>query len=307
MDGDERVHRVLLQELLNRADLGLAGRGGAVPVAGVATDDVLALNVGGHVVVVPGVLEVTVRVDVAVEIVIAHDAVAIPVGAFLAEAGHSGVAAVGRGIHVGGAAVDGGDEAVAVNVGAGIVVGNAVAVLVQRVEGLAGLHDEGALVGVGVDDGDNIDDVVIEQTLDIFVAGAEGHPPCGVHGAGSAFALVAVDVGEHADTGLLLSGDVLVGDLEAPEAALLPGGTDGIEVGDVGIGLGHRGELRLELGVGVAVVPVDVKAVGDFFGRFGANLHGEELSLLAAGAGIVAAGGEPEHDDEGKAETENAL
>ena len=55
------------------------------------------------------------------------------------------------------------------------------------------------------------------------------------------------------------------------------------------------------------MVPVNVKTVGDLFGGVGANFHGEELSLFAAagGAGIVAAGGKPEHHNEGKTETEN--
>ena len=83
----------------------------------------------------------------------------------------------------------------------------------------------------------------------------------------AAFALAAVDVGEDADPCFLLGRDRLVGDLQAPEIALLPGGADGIEVGDVGILFGHLGELRFQLCEGVARVPVDVQPLRDLAGN----------------------------------------
>ena len=300
MKRGESGHVVLVDELLHRLNLGLGsgGRTGGGP--SVAADRVVSAD-GLDVETVPLVVEGTVHVDAAVARIVTEDAVAVPVGAF-----HTEVGELSRGLVAGLAAVDGGDEAVTGDIGVGIAEGNAVTVEVAGAQVGTVVVDEGLLIAVGVDDGDDIDDVVIEQALDVIVAGAEGQPPCGVHGGGGAFALAAVDVGEHADAGLIFGGDVLVGDLEAPEVALLPGGTDGVEVGDVGVGLVHLGELRLKLGVGVAMVPVNVKTVGNLFGGVGANFHGEELSLFAAGgAGIVAAGGKPEHHNEGKTETEN--
>ena len=300
MKRGEGGHIVLVDELLHRLNLGLrsGGRTGGGP--SVAADRVVSVG-GLDVETVPLVVEGTVHVDAAVARIVTEDAVAVPVGAF-----HTEVGELSRGLVAGLAAVDGGDEAVTVDIGVGIAEGNAVTVEVAGAQVGTVVVDEGLLIAVGVDDGDDIDDVVIEQALDVIVAGAEGQPPSGVHGGGGAFALAAVDVGEHADAGLIFGGDVLVGDLEAPEVALLPGGTDGVEVGDVGVGLVHLGELRLKLGVGVAMVPVNVKTVGNLFGGVGANFHGEELSLFAAGgAGIVAAGGKPEHHNEGKTETEN--
>ena len=190
--------------MLERLDLRLGGRRrtscGPVHVAHLLA--VLRLNV----IAVPLVVEGAVHVDAARAGIVAQNAVFVPVGAFHAEHGQvSGGRVIGR------SAIERGDEAVAVNVGVGVAVGDVVPVGVSGPQVGAVVDDEGLLVAIGVDDRDHIDDVVIQQSLDIIVAGAQRQPPRRIHGGGSALPLAAVDVGEYADARLFLGGDRLIG------------------------------------------------------------------------------------------------
>ena len=246
------------------------------------------------VIPVPLVIEGAVHVDSAGARIVAEHAVFIPVRALHAEDGE-----IPRRRVVRLAAIERGDEAVAVDVRVGIAEGDVVAVCVLRAQVRAGIDDEGLLIAVRVDDRDDIDRVGVEQTLDIGVTRAQRQPPGGVHGRGGAFAFAAVDVGEDTDPCFLLGRDRLVGDLQAPEIALLPGGADGIEVGDVGILFRHLGELRFQLCEGVARVPVDVQPLRDLAGRVGAGIERQPLRFFAARR---AAGGKAKYEDQGKTE-----
>ena len=294
---DEGVYVVRVQKPLQRLDLRLGGGGGAgggpVHIADLLA--VLRLDV----IPVPLEIEGAVHVDPAGARIVAEHAVFIPVRALHAEDGE-----IPRRRVVRLAAIERGDEAVAVDVRVGIAEGDVVAVCVLRAQVRAGVDDEGLLIAVRVDDRDDIDRVGVEQTLDIGVVRAERQPPGGVHGRGGAFALAAVDVGEDTDPCFLLGRDRLVGDLQAPEIALLPGGADGIEVGDVGILFGHLGELRFQLCEGVARVPVDVQPLRGPAGRVGAGIERQPLRFFAARR---AAGGKTKYEDQGKTEVQGPF
>ena len=186
------------------------------------------------------------------------------------------------------AAIERGDEAVAVDVRVGIREGRAVAVGIHGAEVLAGVADEGLLVAVGIDDGHDVDNVIAENLGDAFRLAVLGQPPGEVHGAGRGFALTAVNVGHHGDAGLVRLVNGRIGQLHAPERPLLPAVADGIEGRDFGIRLIDFAELTFQLSIGIAHAPVD----GDlcFGGRDGKErqcceengqqfFHGEHLQI----------------------------
>ena len=297
---DKGVDLVLIHKLLECLDLRLGGGccAGCCPVHVAHLLSVLRLNI----VAVPLVIECAVHVDPAGAGIVAKNTVLIPVGAFHAEHGQ-----VSRGCIVGFSAIERGNEAVSVDVRVWITVRDVVPVGVFRPQVGAVVDDKGLLIAVRVDDGDDIDDVAVQQPLYIIVSGAKGQPPCGVHRGGSAFAFAAVYVGKYADPVFFLGRDRLVGDLKAPEVALLPRGADGVERSDVGIRFSHLGKLRLELCECVAIIPVNVQALRDIAGRIGPGVQRQPLCLFAACRAAAAAGGESQHQDEGKTEAQDLF
>lgn len=103
------------------------------------------------------------------------------------------------------------------------------------------------------------------------------------------------------------AGSRLIGQLHAPEIALLPRGADGVQVGNVRIRLGQPGQLPLQFGEGVAVVPVNVQPLRDLAGRVGPGIHRQQLRLFAASRAAAAAGGKSQHQKQGKAEAQKPL
>ena len=260
------VDLVVQQEVLDRLHLRLGGRSRASVLPGIGADDA-GLN-GLHVEAVPLVVEGAVHVDAAVARIVAQDAVAVPVRTLHAEA-RRGLAV---GLHIGRAAIERGDVAVAVDVGVGIGEGRAVAVQVAGTQVLAGVVDEGLLVAIGVDHRHDVDHVVVQNLLHLLGRGLGGQPPGEVHRAGCGLALAAVDVRHHRDAGLVVLVHLRVGQLHAPQGALLIRPSDGIELGYVRIGLRNRLQLRFQLRVGVARVPVD----GGKIHRFGQARGGQQ-------------------------------
>lgn len=139
----------------NRCSAWISGSvAGAVPGGGpVHIADLLAV-LRLDVIPVPLVIEGAVHVDPAGAGIVAEHAVFIPVRALHAEDGEGPRRRVVRL-----AAIERGDEAVAVDVRVGIAEGDAVAVCVLRAQVRAGVDDEGLLIAVRVDDRDDIDRV----------------------------------------------------------------------------------------------------------------------------------------------------
>ena len=250
----------------------------------------------------PFLVKGTVHVDAARARIVAQNAVSIPVRAFHAEHGK-----LTRGRVVFFAAIERGDEAVAVNVHVGVAEGDVVAVCVSRAQVRAVVDDKGLLIAVRVDDRNDVDDVAVEKPLDIRVVRAERQPPRSVHGRRGAFPFAAVDVGKHADSRLFLRRNLLVGDLQTPEVPLLPGRADGIELRDIRVLLRHCGQLRFQLCKGVALVPVDVESVRNLAGcvRSGGQL--ESFRLFAACRAVYTASGKSKHHHQRKAEAKKLF
>ena len=297
---DKGVDLVLIHKLLERLDLRLGGGRctGCRPVHVAYLLTVLRLDI----VAVPLVVECAVHIDPACAGIVAKNTVLIPVGAFHTEHGQ-----VSGGRVIGLSTIERGDEAVSVNVCIGIAVRDVVPVGVSGSQVGAVVDDKGLLIAVWVDDGDDIDDVVVQQSLYIVIPGAKRQPPCGIHRGGSAFTFAAVYVGKYADPVFFFGRDRFVGDLHAPEVALLPRGTDGIERGDIGIGFGHLGKLRLKLCECVAIIPVNVQALRDLAGCIGPGVQRQQLRLFAACRAAAAAGGKSQHKNEGKTEAQDLF